>query len=189
MIPPTPKTVELCMMLEDLTDMYRMETTLLIMKYRKARTVREKRQILDQARRYGVINKIPDQVKHLDRLIHLTDEDCISNLRMDRNTFGKLCRILGERGGLTVGKVIGVEEQVAIFLEVLAHHKKNRIVRFDFKRSGATVCYYVHRVLGAILSLHSELLSKPNPVPNDCTDHRWRWFKVWIFCHYLFQAL
>ena len=29
-----------------------------------------------------------------------------------------------ERGGLRVGKSLGVEEQVAIFVGVLAHHKK-----------------------------------------------------------------
>ena len=112
MNPSIPNTARQCMMLEDLTDMYRVETTLLIMKNRKARTVRKKRQILDQARRYSVLNRIPDQIKHLDRLVHLTDAYCNSNLWMDRNTFGKLCRIMTERGGLTMGKVKGVEEQV-----------------------------------------------------------------------------
>ncbi|XP_042026216.1 uncharacterized protein LOC121773422 [Salvia splendens] len=71
---------------------------------------------------------------------------------MDRNTFARLCYLLTERGGLHAGKVVGVEEQVAIFLGVLAHHKKNRIVRFEFWRSGATVSYYVNKVFGVVLS-------------------------------------
>ncbi|KAA0041596.1 retrotransposon protein [Cucumis melo var. makuwa] len=32
-------------------------------------------------------------------------------------------------------------------------------------------------VLLAIIRLHEELLKKPQPVPNDCTDQRWRWFE------------
>ncbi|KAA0035868.1 retrotransposon protein [Cucumis melo var. makuwa] len=32
-------------------------------------------------------------------------------------------------------------------------------------------------VLLAVIRLHEELLKKPQPVPNECTDQRWRWFK------------
>ncbi|KAL1541096.1 hypothetical protein AAHA92_25356 [Salvia divinorum] len=96
---------------------------------------------------------------------------------MDRNTFGRLCCLLSEVGGLRPGKVLGVAEQVAIFVGVLAHHKKNRVVGFDFWRSGATVSRYMHKVLGAVLNLHSVLLAKPTPVPDNCDDPRWKWFK------------
>lgn len=34
------------------------------------------------------------------------------------------------------------------------------------------------RVLAAILRLNSDLLVKPESVPQDCTDERWKWFKV-----------
>ncbi|KAL8508172.1 hypothetical protein ACS0TY_018665 [Phlomoides rotata] len=70
-----------------------------------------------------------------------------------------------------------VEEQVAIFLSILAHHKKNKVVKFKFLRSGQTVSHYVHLVLGAVLELHCILLAKPVPIPDDCTDPRWKWFK------------
>ncbi|XP_057775531.1 uncharacterized protein LOC130994506 [Salvia miltiorrhiza] len=128
-------------------------------------------------KKYEIIGRIPDQEKHLNRLISNNDIDCIANLRMDRNTFGRLCRILRELGGLVDGRFVTVEEQVAMFLSVLAHHKKNRIVRFDFWRSGQTISYYVHAVLGAILKIHGIFLSKPEPVNDDSTDPRWRWFK------------
>ncbi|XP_042009234.1 uncharacterized protein LOC121757827 [Salvia splendens] len=166
----------LCMLLEVLQFMYRVETTVLVEKYVCAKTARSRRRILDRARRYSVIKKILEQVKYLDKLVHVTDADCVANLRMDRNTFAKLCRILHARGGLRIGKTLGVEEQVAMFLGVLAHHNKNRVVKFHFARSGATVSQCVHKVLAAVLSLHSVLLSKPTPAPADCTDHRWKWF-------------
>ncbi|KAL1559968.1 hypothetical protein AAHA92_10244 [Salvia divinorum] len=79
--------------------------------------------------KYSVLNKIPDQLKHLDRLVNVTDADCISNFRTDCSTFG------------------------------------------------ATVLNCVHKVLAAIVSLHSVLLCKPTPVLADCNNHRWKWFK------------
>ncbi|XP_057774301.1 protein ALP1-like [Salvia miltiorrhiza] len=127
--------------------------------------------------KYEIVSRVPDQIKHLRRMIGTNDIDCIVNLRMDRNTFGRLCHILRELGGLVEGRYVSVEEQVAMFLSVLAHHKKNRVVRFDFWRSGQTISHYVHAVLGAILKLHQFFLSKPKVVPDDCTDPRWQWFK------------
>lgn len=172
------KYASLMLMLEDIMLVYRSETKLLVHRYMSARNRTTKRRILDHARRFSLLKKIPDQMKHLDRLVRFSNVDCIANLRMDVNTFGKLCRILSQRGGLITGKSLPVEEQVAIFLSVLAHHHKNRVVKFRFKRSGATVSYYMRKVLCAILSLHSVLLKKPTPVTADCTDNRWKWFQV-----------
>ncbi|XP_057768411.1 uncharacterized protein LOC130988545 [Salvia miltiorrhiza] len=126
---------------------------------------------------FGIIERIPDQVRHMNRLVGVNDVDCIANLRMDRDTFGRLCILLRDLGGLSNGRHIMVEEQVAIFLSVLSHHKKNRVLGFDFWRSGETISRFVHLVLKAILNLHSVLLVKPVPVPADCTDNRWKWFK------------
>ncbi|KAL8552100.1 hypothetical protein ACS0TY_000963 [Phlomoides rotata] len=103
--------------------------------------------------------------------------DCLDNLRVDRNAFGRLCTILRNCGGLVDGKHVSVEEQVSMFLGILAHHKKNRVVRYTYNRSGQTVSHYVHLVLTAILQLHSILLVRPEPVPDDSTNHRWKWFK------------
>ncbi|XP_057779737.1 uncharacterized protein LOC130998326 [Salvia miltiorrhiza] len=40
-----------------------------------------------------------------------------------------------------------------------------------------TISRYVRTVLKAILKLHVILLVKPEPVPNECDDPRWKWFK------------
>ncbi|KAL8488703.1 hypothetical protein ACS0TY_024842 [Phlomoides rotata] len=129
---------------------------------------------------YSMIDRIPDQVKEMNRLVMGFDSDCHENLRMDRNAFGRLCYLLRNIGGLSNGKFVSVEEQVAMFLSILAHHKKNKVVKFKFLRSGQTVSHYVHLVLGAVLQLHGILLAKPVPIPDDCTDPRWKWFKVYI---------
>ncbi|KAL0431191.1 UNVERIFIED_CONTAM: hypothetical protein Sradi_0745100 [Sesamum radiatum] len=64
-----------------------------------------------------------------------------------------------------------------MFLSVLAHHKKNRIVKHDFIRSGRIVSKHFHRVLNAVLRLHPLLLAKPTPVPPNSTCSRWKWFE------------
>lgn len=127
---------------------------------------------------YSMIERIPTQVKHLNRMVLVSDADCILNLRMDRNSFGRLCFLLKHLGGLADGKWVSVEEQVAMFLGILAHHKKNKVVKFNFLRSGQTISHYVHVVLRAILKIHGTFLVKPTPVDNECVDPRWKWFKV-----------
>ncbi|KAL0361525.1 UNVERIFIED_CONTAM: hypothetical protein Sradi_3837000 [Sesamum radiatum] len=61
---------------------------------------------------------------------------------MSRNAFGRLCQILENPGGLRPTRHLTVSEQVAIFLSVLAHHKKNCVVKHDFIRSGRTIRKY-----------------------------------------------
>ncbi|KAL0561378.1 hypothetical protein IC582_001803 [Cucumis melo] len=66
---------------------------------------------------------------------------------------------------------------VAMFLHILAHDVKNRMIQRQFVRSGDTVSRHFNLVLLAILRLHNELLKKPQLVTNSCTDSRWKWFE------------
>lgn len=77
---------------------YSEETTTLLHRYISVRSRYERRQIVEHARRRIVLKKIPVQLKYLDRLLHVTNSACVCNLRMDRNTFGRLCRLLSQRG-------------------------------------------------------------------------------------------
>ncbi|KAL0357971.1 UNVERIFIED_CONTAM: hypothetical protein Scaly_1482800 [Sesamum calycinum] len=96
---------------------------------------------------------------------------------MTRNAFGRLCHILHEMGGLRDSKLVSIHEQVTMFVSVLAHHKKNHTVKYDFIRSGRTVSRHFHKVLNAILCLHPLLLAKRTPVPSNSNYSRWRWFE------------
>ena len=115
----------------------------------------------------------------LDSLINQDDQTCVDQLRMDIRSFRLLCVLLRNDGRLKEDGLVSVEEQVAMFLHILAHHSKNRVIRFMFKRSGETVSRYFNLVLNAILRLQETLLRAPDPVPEDCLDERWKWFKVW----------
>ncbi|KAA0050755.1 putative nuclease HARBI1 [Cucumis melo var. makuwa] len=71
-------------------------------------------------------------------------------------------------------------EMVAMFLHILAHDMKNRMIQRQFVQSGETVSRHFNLVLLAVLRLHDELLKKPQPVTNSCTDPRWKWFENYL---------
>ncbi|XP_008455792.1 protein ALP1-like [Cucumis melo] len=96
---------------------------------------------------------------------------------MDRRCFAILCHLLRTTAGLVETEVIDVEEMVAMFLHILAHDVKNRMIQREFVRSGETVSRHFNIVLLAGFRLHDELLKKPQPVTNSCTDPRWKWFE------------
>ncbi|KAL0295556.1 UNVERIFIED_CONTAM: hypothetical protein Sangu_2507300 [Sesamum angustifolium] len=93
-----------------------------------------------QRRCYSLNTRIPDQVRNLHRLVSFSDESCLRNLRMDRNAFGRLCYMLQESGWVKGTKNVIAPEQVAMFLSILSHHKKNCVVKHDFMRTGRTGC-------------------------------------------------
>ncbi|KAA0064252.1 retrotransposon protein [Cucumis melo var. makuwa] len=54
---------------------------------------------------------------------------------MDRRCFVILCHLLRTIVGLTSTKVVDVEEMVAMFLHIVAHDVKNRVIQWEFMRS------------------------------------------------------
>lgn len=171
--------VNTCLVIQEIIRNYLLQISIIVQLVGIIHSRKRKRMEIEKM--YSMINRIPDQVKRLHKMIGVTDVDCMVNLRMERNTFGRLCVLLRDLGGLVDGKYVSVEEQVALFLGILSHHKKNRVVGFDFCRSGQTISHYLHVVLIALLKLHGILLVKPQPVTDDCDDPRWKWFKVYIF--------
>nr|KAJ0226577.1 hypothetical protein LSAT_V11C100043900 [Lactuca sativa] len=124
--------------------------------------------------RLDTISNRSIEIQHITRE---SDENCINELRIDRNAFAHLCELAHTRGGLLDNGLVTNEEQVASFLNILAHHIKNRCIQVRFYRSRETVSRYVHRVLGALMRIQEILFVNPTPVANDCTDNWWKWFK------------
>lgn len=112
------------------------------------------------------------------RLVHESDLCCRESTRMDRRCFTILCTLLKSIGGLSGTEVVDVEEMVALFLHVIAHDVKNRVMSRHFARSGETISRHFNSVLHAVLRLHEVLLKKPEPITSSCTDARWKWFEV-----------
>ncbi|XP_026662506.2 uncharacterized protein LOC113463064 [Phoenix dactylifera] len=66
---------------------------------------------------------------------------------------------------------------VAIFLHIISHDVKNRIIKRQVVRSSETISRQFHVVLNFVLCLHSMLLRKPEAVTGNYTDERWKLFK------------
>ncbi|KAL8556047.1 hypothetical protein ACS0TY_003739 [Phlomoides rotata] len=81
--------------------------------------------------RYRMVDRIPQQLEHLNELTQLSDVDCFNNLRMNCDTFNRFCYLLRHSGGLVDGRYVSVGEQVAIFLSVLSHHSKDCLGALD----------------------------------------------------------
>ncbi|KAH9762908.1 DDE Tnp4 domain-containing protein [Citrus sinensis] len=116
------------------------------------------------------------RLQYLDSIIGNSDIQCVNQLRIDRRTFGLLCELFRSRG-LKASGSLAVEAQVCMFLYTLSHHVKNRTIGSRVFRSSETVSRYFNSVLNRVLRLHDILLRVPDPVPENCTDERWKWFK------------
>ncbi|KAL8556984.1 hypothetical protein ACS0TY_004453 [Phlomoides rotata] len=110
-------------------------------------------------------------------LVMVSNDDCKDQLQMDRSSFHKLCGLVKTIGGLKSSRNISVEEKMAMFFSILAHHTKNRCVKFCFKRSGQTVSKHFHHVLNCILRLQYLFLVTPQPVDETISDTRWGKFQ------------
>ncbi|XP_073295635.1 uncharacterized protein [Primulina huaijiensis] len=149
---------------------------LLTLQYKKL--VAKRRRLESRApTSYNMTRRINAQMSHLYRIIEIGDVQCVVNLRMNRNAFAHLCYLLTTVGGLVESRYVRIQEKVAMFLSILAHHKKNRITGHDFMRSGHTISIHFHEVLRSVLKLHPILLAKPIPVDDNCTNETWKWFK------------
>ncbi|KAL8551372.1 hypothetical protein ACS0TY_000458 [Phlomoides rotata] len=133
----------------------------------------KRRRLLD--RTYSIRSKVPDQIEKLHFLVGHHDETCRNHIRMNTDCFNRLLYLLCNLGGLRDTRNVSISEQVAIFFTVLSHHTKNRVVKHSFNRSGYTK--HFNLVLNTLLKLYTVLLVTPEPVPEDSTDYRLKYFK------------
>ena len=117
---------------------------------------------------------------NLNRFIFESDRACLDTTRMDRRAFCILCTMLRQHGNLRRTKNMDIEKMVAMFLIIISHDEKNRIMRRLYARSTETISRQFNLVLNAVLRLQGILLKTPDPVPENSTDERWKWFKVTI---------
>ena len=119
------------------------------------------------------------QVDNLNALTRRSDTHCHEQLRVNRHVFFRLCLLLRQRG-LEGTRNVTVEERVAIFLWIIGHHTKQRRTTCQFYRSTETISRHFNVVLLAVLCLYDVLWYRPQPIPANEPDARWRWFEVHI---------
>ncbi|KAL8514737.1 hypothetical protein ACS0TY_013715 [Phlomoides rotata] len=102
---------------------------------------------------------------------YMNDNDvtCKDHIRMNSNYFNLVCYLLKNLGGLRSTRNVSINEQVAIFLTIMSHHTKNRVVKHTFRHSRYTISKHFNN--------YTVLLVKPVLVPEESTDNRWKYFK------------
>jgi hypothetical protein len=124
----------------------------------------------------------------LNMIYNSTDVECISMLRMKRAPFFALCTTFRERGLVTDREGVSVEEQVAMFLHVVGHNQRFRVVHQAFRRSIQTVHKHFHQVLYAVGELRKELIKAPSPTthPKITGSYRWNpYLKVFAYLGFI----
>lgn len=112
-------------------------------------------------------------------------------LRMDKHVFLKLSESLRRRGMLRDTAGVMIEEQLAIFLNIVGHNERNRVIQERFQHSGETISRHFNNVLKAIKSLSREFLQQPpvtTPPEILASSRFYPYFKVYIrntfFCYF-----
>ncbi|KAG5054025.1 hypothetical protein JHK85_006535 [Glycine max] len=114
----------------------------------------------------------------LNRLYRGTNKDCIEQLRLSKNAFFNLCRILQEKGGLVRTRNVPTTEAVAMFLHILAHNLKYRVVQFSYCRSKETISRQFNDVLRAVMKVSKDYLNFQPCTLEGAEANKWRWFEV-----------
>ncbi|KAL4035776.1 hypothetical protein IC575_004483 [Cucumis melo] len=115
-------------------------------------------------------------------MIHESDLVCRQSMRMDRRTFAILCHLLRTVSSLSSTEIVDVEKIVAMFLHVLAHDVKNRVIQEEFVWFSETISRHFNLVLLAVVRLYEELIKRPVPMTNNCNDQCWKCFEVDMNC-------
>lgn len=104
----------------------------------------------------------PRRSGFMTELLNAHDDFCREMLRMDKHVFHKLCGILRQRSMLRDTSGVMIEEQLAIFLNIIGHNERNRVIQERFQHSGETISRHFNNVLKAIKSLSREVLQPPH---------------------------
>ncbi|XP_077251888.1 uncharacterized protein LOC143891130 [Tasmannia lanceolata] len=98
----------------------------------------------------------------LTTLARFSENHCVGVLRMDVRFFRTIVAILRNTALLEDTIHCCVEEQVAIFLQILGHSDMNRRVRTVIRRSGAMVSKYFNKVLDDVLNIRHLFILPPS---------------------------
>jgi hypothetical protein len=124
-----------------------------------------------------------ERQRNLNLIYNCNDVECVNMLRMRRLLFFRLCELLRHRNLLRDSIHSSVEEQVAMFLHVVGHNQRFRVIHQTWRRSVETVSRYFKEVLYAIGELRQEMIRPPSSeTPLKIRNsHRWYpYFKILI---------
>uniref|UniRef100_A0A453LRC2 DUF8040 domain-containing protein n=2 Tax=Aegilops tauschii subsp. strangulata TaxID=200361 RepID=A0A453LRC2_AEGTS len=113
----------------------------------------------------GTFNDDEDKIRNRKYLLKCMYDGsvvaCYDQLCLTKRNFHDLCTMLRERCGLCDSVYVTVEEKVPVFLLVVDHSIKMRMLCGTYKRSLWTISTHFSAVLNTLLSLHGEFIKLP----------------------------
>jgi hypothetical protein len=103
---------------------------------------------------YGpLLARDQEKIANLNYVNNRNDVEAAQMLRMRRVTFYELVKRFRERWLLSDSIHIYVEEQIAIFLHVVGHNQRFRVMHNTFRRSIETISCYFNQLFMQLGSL------------------------------------
>ena len=112
------------------------------------------------------VNHAVEREGYINSVLRGTETHCVNQLRMKPIAFHHLCHILTEGDHVRPTIHMSVTEQVFIFLHIIGHNVRFRVMGSRIYRSTETVYRYFKVVLRGVLKLYRALIrlrSKDTP--------------------------
>uniref|UniRef100_A0A453D624 DUF8040 domain-containing protein n=1 Tax=Aegilops tauschii subsp. strangulata TaxID=200361 RepID=A0A453D624_AEGTS len=123
-----------------------------------------------------------ERIQNLNYIYNCDDVEALWMLRMKRAPFARLVETFRSRGLLQDSINTSVEEQLAMFLHVVGHNQRFRVVHNMFRRSMETISRYFKQVLFAVGELRGEMISRPSGQTPPKIRGSPRWYPYFKDC-------
>ena len=127
------------------------------------------------------VNHAVEREEYINSILHGSEINCVNQLRMKPIAFHHLCHILTEGEHVRPTIHMSVTEQVFIFLHIIGHNVRFRVMGSRIYRSTETVHRYFKVVLRGVLKLYRALIRlRSEDTPPEIRNSRrfYPYFKV-----------
>ncbi|XP_071680294.1 uncharacterized protein [Lolium perenne] len=132
---------------------------------------------------YGpMLQRDHERIANLNNIYNCNNVEAIQMLRMRRAPFYALVKTFRERGLLTDSIHTSIEEQVAMFLHVVGHNQRFRVIHNTFRRSTEIISRYFQQELYAIWELRGEMIKPASMNTPTKIKNSYRWFPYFKDC-------
>ncbi|KAH1064040.1 hypothetical protein J1N35_029027 [Gossypium stocksii] len=118
------------------------------------------------------VNQDNERENYINSILYSGDQHCIDVIMMRPIAFFNLCDILSRNNLLQSTKSVNIREQVVIFLYIIGHNVRFRVIGSRYYRSTETIDRYFRVVLRAVLKLYKLVIrlldeSTPSEIRNN----------------------
>nr|XP_020188456.2 putative nuclease HARBI1 [Aegilops tauschii subsp. strangulata] len=123
-----------------------------------------------------------ERIQNLNYIHNCNDVEALWMLRIKRAPFAMLVETFRSRGLLQDSINTSVEEQVAMFLHVVGHNQRFRVIHNTFRRSMETISRYFKQVFYAVGELRGEMIRRPSGQTPSKIRGSLRWYPYFKDC-------